>query len=623
MSLLKPQKIVDAAGLFVASLAFWKKPGIQASLDVYEAAEKLLRMPPVSIKTLADAFEKSAHDAIAYLTAEGVVDAEVRIAQMISATLPDDSFIVANRMDPDAVTQAMVARLSAPEHLLPPLPIVFADIIRPVLKEALEGDSFATELNAAYMKRVLNQLDTVQDSVADAKSEMLSKFDLILNGHYVPLETLVSLARIFGGTSLTTRDTLEPFLFERAQRYVLLQARVANLSERAIRAADLKVQVDEHLQIGNLDGVEHLLAEAHELQLKEARDTGEIRADAAMAGGAVEVVHRHFAAISSSFGSVSGDIEARLRIMDYAPRLIEAAHRYDLNATMFAFHLVDGVTNDALRQRDPELWGCAQQALGRVSAIWTTNSGETQAQEYLKQAQQFYENALSVRQRETVPALWAETHLYRAVLLAEVGGTNEDLAMLGDAKSAYRQAYEVFEAHDLPDLHATADFHRADLLISLSLKDPFEPRNIAVRDAVIGMLDQVATRYTNVTAPDMYALILRRKAKAHGAQAMFSDGEFGQHHLNNARDCLMEAVMHYDATAQPVRRMETLLELSAAVMNAASHNPGQNTRARLKDALSILELGEKTLITHPVPDLIELYGMVRKDLETFLAQVEA
>lgn len=619
---MRKDRIENAVRLLSAAFGFANQPGLKSGLSVYDTAKKLLTKSPPSIRTLADDLTLEAVTTYQEVAAEwhrGLpADADVLFVQMLEATLPDRHMLVAHDKDPTRIAAAMRAKLTDPDHLRVPMPDVFEQIMRKVLIPLCKSTVIGAELTEPYMQRVLAEMaedrseSRAQWGQVDAR---LSGIEAILKGEFVPLDTLESLARAFGMSDPVNREQMESFLFQHAEHFLAAQKKLALVDESHLRAAALKAEAQAKMNQSEFGAVEPLLAEAHALDIGIARATAEIRIDLAMSEGAVEIVYRHALAVAESVGSIDGQEPARIKIEDYAPRLIDAAERYDLNGTFFGLALIAPCLTDRLRASDPQLWAKAQHHYGHASAINALNSATESG--FFKQAIGAFDAAQTVRTLADHPDLWVETEYQRAKLLADFSRREADSDMLKKAVGSIKTVQKVAEECGKEALISRTEFISGKLLLDISqtVQDP--AASLHTLQAAEQAFDS-ASEYFEMRSPDIFAQIQQSRGRAKSILAMHSDAGRAEQLVNEARLIYLEASNYYARTGQPVRRIEALLNFSAITMQVASLPTTAIPRTALEKALTILDLVQTALISTPVPDLMELEGMVRKDLTDML-----
>lgn len=616
---MKSDQIANAARLLSAAFGFASQPGLKSSLSLYDTAKKVLKSSPPSIRGLADEAEKIAQKVFDEWKRGVPPDADVRISQMVEATLPDHAMLVAHGKDPDRIAVAMRAGLSDPDHLVAPMPEVFEQIMASVLAPLCKSKTVGKELTEAYLQRILG--DMAEDRADrtrrfDQVDARLEGIEAIVKGQFVPLDRLQALARAFGQEDLAGRDALEAFLFARAQNYLDAQNKLSLIKDTTLRAAELKARAEEEMTNGDINAAPDMLSEAHALELEAARATADVRIDLAMSEGAVEVVYQHAQAIAESFGSTDPQAPARIKVIDYAPRLIAAAEHYDLNGTVFAFALIEPCLGEKTKATDPELWAAAQHLYGHVSAIAALNAPSDTG--FYAQAIAAFDSAHSIRTQEVYPDLWARTELERIRLIVASAIVADEDTALQDATNRLKAFKPFAQTPGNETLFASSLIESGKLLLHIAQKLSDLARAQHVFAAAEKSFDDAAAHF-EFRDPETFASIQLNRARTKSFLAMFEPPETAGVRIDAASDLMLETSLYYARTAQPVRRIETLLTLSATTMQLVAAGASAIPRETLIRALDILDLAREALRSNPLPDLVELEAMVRRDLTEFLS----
>lgn len=619
---MRKERIDNAARLLSAAFGFANQPGLKSALSVYDTAKQLLKKSPPSIRTLADDLTQEAVSTYQEVAAqwhhELPDDADILFVQMIEATLPDRDMLVAYDKNPTRIAAAMRAKLSETDQLRAPMPDVFEQIMRKVLIPLCKSTVIGAELTEPYMQRILAEM-AVDRSETRAQwgqvDERLSGIEAILNGEFVPLDTLKRLTRAFGMTDCVDREQMESHLFQYAEYYLSAQKKLSLVDESHLRASELKAEAQAKMNLMEFASVGSLLAEAHALDIGIARATAEIRIDLAMSEGAVETVYRHALAAAESLGSIDGRAPERIKIEEYAPRLIAAAERYDLHGTFFGLALIAPCLTDRLRASDPQLWATAQHHYGHASAINALNSATENA--FFDRANSAFDAAQEVRTQTDHPDLWVETEYQRAKLLADFSRREGNRDMLQMAVGSIKTVQNVASECGKEALIFRTKIISGQLLLDISQTVQDAAASLHTLQAAEHAFD-AASEYFEMRNPDVFAEIQQSRGRAKSILAMHSDARRAEELVNEARLIYLEASNYYSRTGQPVRRIESLLNFSAITMQVASLPTTAIPRTALEKALTILDLVQTALISTPVPDLMELEGMVRKDLTQML-----
>ncbi len=195
---------------------------------------------------------------------------------MVVVGLVGPAEIVAAGMDAAATTEAMLARLTDPEHRAPAMQGLFRALTTPTLTTLLADKGFAADLTPAFMRSLLADVGEIREGIADVSA----KLDDIAGQSR---ETLEALALRFGEPEPEAMplDALKAFLIEKAKDYRKLEAQVRALGDREGRIANLKAAAEEAVRALRLDEAKALIRDAIAVQRSE-RTLQALREDAAL-----------------------------------------------------------------------------------------------------------------------------------------------------------------------------------------------------------------------------------------------------------------------------------------------------------------------------------------------------
>ncbi len=275
----KSDRITDAVRLLAAVGAVAADPTLLSALksapSAYDALKKIAAAPPPSVARLADTLAAEAR-ALFAATRDLPPDADVLYVQMVEAGMVEAPEIIAARMEALAVTEAMVARLTDPEHRTGPMLALFRALTKPTLRRLLADKAFAADLTPAVFAGMLCRIADVSAKLDDIAGQSR--------------ETLEALALRFGEPEPEAMPlgALKGFLVEKAKDYRRLQAQVRALEERAGRIANLKAAAEDAVRALRLDEAKALIRDAIAVQRSE-RTLQALRDDAALVETEAEI----------------------------------------------------------------------------------------------------------------------------------------------------------------------------------------------------------------------------------------------------------------------------------------------------------------------------------------------
>ena len=151
----RSDRIADAVRLLVAGVAVAANPTLLSALrsapSAYDALKKLAAAPPSSVGRLAETLAGEARATFA-ATGELPPDADLLYVQMVEIGMVGAPEIIAAGMDAGAVAEAMLGKLTDPEHRSGPMTGLFRALTVPVLERLLADKDFAADLTPAFMR---------------------------------------------------------------------------------------------------------------------------------------------------------------------------------------------------------------------------------------------------------------------------------------------------------------------------------------------------------------------------------------------------------------------------------------------------------------------------------------
>ena len=211
---------------------------------------------------------------------------------MVEAGLVATPEIVAADMDARAVVEAMLGKLTAPEHRTVPMLALYRAVTTPTLVRLLADKAFADDLRAAFMAEVLHRLGDVG-----------AKLDQVHRLTRLEMTALGDRFEIIAMHAMSDADLREA-LEKKAEEYRRYKAQIEAIDERTAGLGNLKAAAQDAAERLDFDEVEALLSRVQEVELEIAADTAILRADNALLRGRVVDAFRMLSAAADGFGGV-------------------------------------------------------------------------------------------------------------------------------------------------------------------------------------------------------------------------------------------------------------------------------------------------------------------------------
>ena len=358
----KSDRITDAVRLLAAVGAVAADPTLLSALksgpSAYDALKKIAAAPPPSVARLADTLAAEAR-ALFAATRDLPPDADVLYVQMVETGMVGAPEIIAARMEAAAVTEAMVARLTDPEHRSGPMLALFRALTTPTLRRLLADKAFAADLTPAVFAGILGGIADVSAKLDDIAGQSR--------------ETLEGLALRFGEPEPEAMPlgALKGFLVEKAKDYRRLEAQVRALDDREGRIANLKAAAEDAVRALRLDEAKALIRDAIAVQRSE-RTLQALRDDAALVETEAEIAllendadeaYRLLSGAAEAFVPFDA-AEAFRRRRDYFQRLYRHGLRYGGSGLAWAVEVGRRNVGGLDESRDAYNWASSQNDLG-------------------------------------------------------------------------------------------------------------------------------------------------------------------------------------------------------------------------------------------------------------------
>ena len=391
--------IANAAKLLTASAAFVASPGLKSGASIYDAAKKVFKAPPQGLTSVANEITDLANGVFQGFARDLPGDAPVLFEQMVAATLPDAAIITKHQMNATKVAKDMRNRLKDKDHQREPMPDLFVAIVAPAFEKLFADKDFAADLTPAINAQLLDDTGNTRDDVSDMKAMMQD----LLNGKYISLDILKTLAANFGEHDITDQHGLENFLKLRAEENSSLRQEIDAIDPAYKHLSNLKAAAQEAIDRYDHQEVERLLSAKHKMDLEEAAKTAELRARNALLRGDVELAYRLLSAAADSFAAVDPLEPARKRILSFFVILRDHGRRFGGAGLSKSIELLAPALSHATKTKDAWLWAAGENWRGvALSDQGTRTEGQAGA-DLLANAVAAFHAALELRTRADHP----------------------------------------------------------------------------------------------------------------------------------------------------------------------------------------------------------------------------
>ncbi len=571
----------NGISLVVAIGGFLAKPSLldalKTGLSIHDTLKKMLAQAPPGIATLANDLTASARP-----TFDGFADlppdAEILYEQMVIAALPDPQTIVTARMDPAAITTAMLANLTDRAHLRPPMPDLFRDLTQPVLDRLLAEKSFADDLTPAFMAAVLQDLGNVAeklDNLAAAGRDLMEA-----------LAARFQIPDAFDLSDAALRAELE----KKAQDYRALKREVDAIDPAMKRLSNLKAAAQDAIARVDLEEVENLLLLVQTTELEEAAKTAELRADNALLRGKVEDAYRILSAAADSFASVD-PLEPARRRMRYEDRLYRHGLRYGGAGLGLAADMNSAALAVLTREDHPVDWATTQQNLAVALEAQGARTAGPDSAAVLAEAVEANRAALTVRTREDYPEIWAAIQQNLGIALRTQGihaGEAEGADLLAMAVASCCDALTVLTRERHPVQWAQAHRNLGNAYLAQGTRSA-GPEDAALLAQAVAAYRAALTVVTRENQSVDWAGTQQNLAFALKAQGSRTSGPDGSALLANAVDAYHAALTVRTREDRPVEWAMTMENVALAEEAIADHDTTTDPRPHLEAALTDVE----------------------------------
>jgi tetratricopeptide (TPR) repeat protein len=599
----------NAVRLVVAVGSFAAKPdlltGLRSGLSVDETLRGMLAKAPASVTALAETLTEEARAVLDGFGRDLPADAPVLYEQMVVAALPDPHAIVGGAMDAERIAGAMLARLSDPEHVRPPMPELFRALTVPTLARLLAERDFADDLTPAFMAEVLGDLDRVQAGQArtEAKIDDLGARLEDIEGQ--SRETLEALALRFGEAAPEEMDlsALKGFLIEKAKDYRALKAEVDAIDDGLKRLSNLKAAAQDAVEQGDLEEVEALLARVQEVELDEAARTAELRADNALLRGRVDQAFALLSAAADSFAGIEA-VEPARRRFEGMKRLYAHGLRYGGSGLVLGADMLRRALEHLDEDAEPLLWGKMQNNLAVALQTQGERTAGPEGADLLSEAVAAYRAALRVRTETDHPVDWAMTMQNLGNALQTQGTRTagpEGVNLLSDAVAAHRDALRVRTEADHPVRWAMTMQNLGNALQAQGSRTA-GPEGVDLLGEAVAAFRDALRVFTETDHPVDWAMTMQNLAIALRTQSERTAGPEGTDLLGAAVATFRAALRVTTEADHPVDWAMTMQNLGVALAERGSRTTGPEGADLLGEAVAAYRAALRvfTEADHPV-----------------------
>lgn len=460
---MRPNKpVLNATKLLISIGGFAANPGVMAGIktgvSVAETWTKMWARPPASLDRLAEEMAAKAETLIASRPALGP-DAGLLLFQMVQLSLPSPDEIMAERLQADALSRAMYAKLTLPEFRTETMRLLFRDVTVPILSRMFDSPDLVKDLTPAFMEKVLDDLGKVTalaERLEARVSETAGTQDL-------QTEMIVALAERYAEANPESFFDAYREL-ERALKLAAEEKRKGRLPGPVPEAVEsILARADALNEAGHIDEASAELARldaAYEAEIARLRDTRlqliEKRITQAIMvrdpQAASEMVIAYLAlregARAPSYGSLW--IMQNQWLADGKAQGL----RFDMEVALDLARAGGGLA------RTEEETGAALNDLG----VTLLQLGQVEADNrHLEEAVEVMEQALTIRSREAGEDTWLVTMNNFGAILKELGSREAGTARLDQALAVYETILAVVQPEMDPDTWANAQMNKGNV----------------------------------------------------------------------------------------------------------------------------------------------------------------
>ncbi|SFI49759.1 tetratricopeptide repeat protein [Jannaschia pohangensis] len=610
--------VAASVKLLAAALAFAEAPGLKSGHSVYDAATKLLKAKPKRLTALAGDLTHAAETLFADFP-DTPPDAAALFSQMVEATLPDAPALAKAKLDPATACDAMLGKLTDPEHLRAPMPDLFRDLVTPTLTAMLGNRDVIADIEPALWAEVLqtgNRIDeTTTDTnqrVRELQADMTAKIDRLIaekeqvaRDLHIKEGMLIGLARNYAQNASDFESALAglQLALETAARQQARNALPSNLGE-AVDSVIAKVDdLNDQDQMAAADDLlraemNRLDAEIEERKAVQSRIIDKAIAQAIYQADADALADRTLRRIQLD-GPSREDQFKRLRH--------EVLRRYNEGLRTGVPFVLNAAIGLARRCIDiaptPYLEAMAQNDLANALQTKGTRTEGPEGAKLLAEAVTAFRASFDVCTRMDHPVEWAVTQNNLAISLRNQGIRTDGLAgaeLLADAVTAYRAALEVSTRTDHPVEWAVTQNNLAGALQSQGTRTEGPAGAKLLAEAVTACRAALEV-YTRTDHPVEWAMTQNNLAISLRNQGIRTDGLAGAELLAEAVAAFRAALEVRTRANHPVQWAQTQNNLANALSDQGNRTEGPAGADLLAEAVTACRaaLEVRTRADHP------------------------
>ncbi len=531
-------------------------------------------------------------------------EANVLMPQMIEAGLPKPDDIVTAGLQPEALVDLMVVRLTDPEHIKVEMVAAFKSAVTPILGRLLNDRTFVEALGPQITREMLRHSKETADALDDVRAKygsLARSLDELRTLHRSQLE---ALARRFGFDEPDTLgdEELRDLLEAKAGEYRVYKTNIDAIDEHAKGLGNLKGAAKEATERLDFAEVENLLSRVDQVETEIAAKTKELRAENALLRGRVDEAFDHFSAAADGFVGID-KLEPARRRLRHGDRLFRHGLRYGGSGLALSERMIRAAL-DQIPADQTLLWAPAQNALADTLEEQGGRVGGEPGAKLQGQAVTGYRAALGVYTEDTHPVAWATTQNNLGNALARQGtriGGEPGAELLSQAVAAHRAALRVTTEDAHPVAWARTQNNLGNALQEQSARVGGEQDTELLDQAVAAYRVGLRIR-TEDAYPEQWARTQNNLGAALQEQGNRIGGEPGVELLGQAVAAYRAALRVGTEDAHPVDWARTQNNLGAALHNQGTRVGGEQGAVLLGQAVTAYRaaLRVSTEDAHPV-----------------------
>lgn len=593
-------KITEGVRIIAALAGVAQDPTLLSALKagpgLLDSLKKIAARPPTSFARLGEDLGRSAAAIFAALP-EKPPHAEMLYLQMVEEGLSDPAEIMAERMDAAAITEAMLARLTEPEHRAPEMQALFLALTQPTLERLLADKSFAAALNPAFMRAMLESQAKTERLLEEMRRDYGTLADALEGRGQLSRKRLEAIALRFGELEpegLSEAD-LETFLASKAKDLRAAEAQLRALSDQGGRIANLKAAAEAAMTDLRLDAARDLIRTALSVHrsertlraLREDADLVDVEAQILLLGNDADGAARLLDNAAGSFALFDPE-EAVARRSGAQVKLYEHGLRYGGLGLARAIDLGRANVVAIDEAQNPVALAKAQNNLGAALRAEGERQGGLEGAALLGEAADVFSAALRVRTEAAHPMEWAKTQNNLGNALQTQGirlGGPEGDALLGAAAEAYRAALRAWSKATHSVQSATAQNNLGAALWARGERMDGPKADVLLSEAVAACRAALGVR-TEAAYPVDWAGAKNNLGNAFQAQAERLVGPEGDVLLGAAVDAYRAALRVRTEAVYPTDWATTQNNLGIALRAKGERLDGPEGAALLGEAVA-------------------------------------